>query len=102
MKEYHKLVRDKIPEIISEAGSIPSTHVANDDEYRAKLYEKLVEESKEVIQSPSIDEIADVWEVMLAICKLEGWSLDEVEKVRVAKADERGAFNQRIILDSVS
>lgn len=101
MKEYNKLVRDRIPDIIREKGSAPSTHIAQEGEYRQKLYEKLSEEVNELTDSPSVEEAADLWEVFLAICALEGWSQEELEKVRVIKANERGAFAKRIILDAV-
>lgn len=101
MKEYHKLVRDKIPDIIREKGSVASTHIASDDEYRTKLYQKLAEEVVELTEEPSLEEAADLWEVFLAICKLEGWFPANLEKVRLAKARERGAFEKRVILDSV-
>lgn len=102
MKKYNKLVRDLIPNIIRQNGSVPVTHIAADEEYRIKLYEKLREEVVEVIEKPSVEELADLQEVFFAICTLEGWSLDQIERVRVSKRKERGAFSDRVILDSTS
>lgn len=96
---YNKLVRDLIPEYIISKGATPITHIATEDEYRTKLYEKLQEEAKELAEKPSIEELADLQEVILAIYALEGWTTDEVESKRVIKATERGAFEKRIILE---
>ena len=40
-------------------------------------------------------------EVMYAIAVARGYSAEELEKVRAEKAAERGAFNDRIFLESV-
>ena len=44
-REYDKLVRDKIPEIIRETGERPIVHVADDAEYADRLADKLDEET---------------------------------------------------------
>jgi len=99
--ERRKLIRDKIPQIIQETGKIPETHVANDFEYEQALREKLVEEANEFRESGNIEELADLLEVIYAICKNQGKGIEEVETLRKAKAAERGTFTQRIMLDDV-
>ena len=101
MANNPKLVRDKIPEIIAHEGNVPTVHTASDEEYRSELYKKLNEEVREVTEVPSLEEAADLYEVLLAICTLEGWTLAELEAKRFAKCQERGGFTQRIILESV-
>lgn len=96
-----KLVRDKIPSIIENNGEKPIFHIADEEEYASKLLEKLGEECGEFSESLSIEELADVFEVLYAICNLKGVSLDELEEVRSEKADARGEFGERIILDGV-
>lgn len=41
---YNKLVRDKIPEIISDNGEKPIVRILNDTEYKEALEKKLYEE----------------------------------------------------------
>jgi len=97
-----KLVRDKIPELISKDGRQPHTHIADDAEYWTALKDKLTEEVREFLQSDSPEELADILEVVHAICDFKGLDFDELERLRIKKASERGGFGQRIILDKIS
>ncbi|MEK7570292.1 MAG: nucleoside triphosphate pyrophosphohydrolase [Patescibacteria group bacterium] len=99
MTIYNKLVRDKIPEIIAAKGGSAKTHVASAEEYEAKLLEKLQEEVKEFIADKSPEELADIEEVLSAIYAHFGFSREEIEAIRQKKAQERGGFTKRIILE---
>lgn len=99
MTEYNKLVRDGIPEIIKNAGKEPITHTAEEGEYESALVNKLQEEVAEFLKNPSVEEAADVLEVIRAICELKGIDISDLENVRKKKADERGVFDKKIILD---
>ena len=101
-KIYDKLVRDKIPEIIMNSGKACSTEVLDDERYIELLDQKLFEEMLEYHQDKSIEELADIVEVIYAIVKFRGLSVEEFEKIRVSKADERGGFEQKILLKSVT
>lgn len=98
---YNKLVRDKIPEIITSAGKQAVTRVLRDEEYLAELDRKLTEECAEYQADKSIEEMADVLEVLYAIAAARGYSIEELEQVRAAKADKRGGFAKRIFLQKV-
>jgi len=98
---YKKLVRDKIPEIIQKDNKIPVTHIASEEEYFIKLKEKLLEEVKEFIEASNEEEMADVLEVLNAIYDLKNWKEEEIENLRKKKAEERGAFKKKFILDEV-
>ena len=97
--KYNKLVRDKIPEIIKRKGSIPITHIASDDEYWQKLKEKLQEEIDEFMKDSNEEELADILEVVYAICDYMKIDKKELELLRKKKAEERGGFKDKIILD---
>jgi predicted house-cleaning noncanonical NTP pyrophosphatase (MazG superfamily) len=96
---HDKLVRDNIPDIIKKKGSTPVTHVADDIEYREKLYKKLTEEIDEFLESDNHEELADILEVIYAIRDLKGISETELETIRKKKFKDRGGFKDRIILD---
>jgi len=97
--KYNKLVRDKIPEYIKSKGGKPITHIADDGEYWQKLEEKMQEEVNEFIQAENIEEMADVLEVIDAIIEFKKFDKNELQKVKNKKADERGKFKDKIILE---
>jgi len=100
--KYNKLVRDRIPEIIKEKGSIAIIHIANDEEYWQKLQEKLGEEYQEFLKEPSIEELADILEVIYAICDYKKIKRTDLEQTRLEKAKKRGAFTKKIVLDETN
>jgi len=97
--EYNKLVRDKIPEIIKKDNKESVIHIAGKQEYFKALIQKLNEEVKEFIENPSQEEMADILEVIDAICEFEEFKRDEINKIKNKKKEERGGFGKRIILD---
>lgn len=101
MKVYNKLVRDKIPGIIEADGETCKTHILSDDEYLTALEAKLNEEVVEYQIDKNLEEMADVLEVLRAICVARGYSLEELEALRAKKADERGGFAEKIFLEFV-
>ena len=96
-----KLVRDRIPEIIKHAGENPVTHKASDEEYWTRLQDKLQEEVKEFLENSSKEELTDVLEVLYAICDFKQWDRSIIESLRQEKANQRGGFKERIILDRI-
>jgi len=93
-----KLIRDKIPEIAKAKGEVMKVHLASDEEFARLLIAKLVEEAAEFRLKPSVEELADVLEVVRAL-SLQFGGMSEVEKAREKKADERGVFSKKIILE---
>ena len=99
MKVYRKLVRDKIPEIIEADGKVPVTKKLDDAEFRKELNKKLLEEVREYIEDSNVEELADIVEVIYGILDSMHVSREEFEKIRIAKAEKRGAFKDRIFLE---
>ena len=96
---YDKLVRDRIIDIIETKGGQATWHVATDEEYRQKLREKLREEVSEFFENPSQEEMADVFEVITAVLKEQGWALEDIVALQKKKRGERGGFERRLILE---
>ena len=100
---FNKLVRDNIPDIIASNGEKSVTRILTDEEYEVALYKKLLEETNEVISSKSsgetLEELADVLEILMAIAKLNGKTLDDVLKIAAQKKLKRGGFEKRIFLE---
>ena len=93
---YNKLVRDKIPEWLKGKNIPFEERIANDDEYKEELIKKIGEESAEFLADKSVEELADLQEVINALKKLPEYS--NLEEVRQAKYIDKGGFEKKIIL----
>ena len=98
---YNKLVRDKIPEIIEKDGREAVYHVLQEVDFIAELDKKLNEEVKEYQKDKSLEEIADILEVLYAICKARGYTVEELDAKCKEKSEERGAFDKKLYLEYV-
>ncbi len=106
MKIFNKLARDNIPDIIKSNNEISEIRILSADEYTKELNRKLLEEANEVVSAKTDEEIkeelADLYEVMLAKVKLINSDMKEIEEIATSKRNKRGAFNKRIFLVSTS
>ncbi|WP_429860417.1 phosphoribosyl-ATP pyrophosphohydrolase [Brevibacillus reuszeri] len=101
---YNKLVRDKIPQIIEDKGKHCEVKVLNHNEYldtlRVKLQEEL-DEYKTASEEEDVAELADLVEVVYTILKHKGVSIEQFERVRLKKREERGGFDEKLLLVKV-
>jgi hypothetical protein len=58
----------------------------------------MLEEVNEFIDDPSLDEAADIYEVFLTFIKNWGFELTDVIKQADTKREERGGFEERVVL----
>lgn len=98
---YYKLVRDNIPNEINKSGGKCSYKILNDEEYKNELDKKLQEESNEFIECHSVEEMADLLEVIECQIKTFNINIDEVKKAREKKAKAKGGFKNKIYLEYV-
>ena len=101
VRTVNKLVRDKVPGIIMDNGEMPSFRILDDDEFLEALNNKLTEEVEEYQRSKSLEELADILQVICTISEIIGSGKRELEYLKDEKAAERGAFKSQIFLESV-
>ena len=99
--EYNKLIRDRIPEIIEKDGKTAIVEKAQGGELLRLLNEKLSEELAEYKESESIEELADLVEVVYGILNHKEISIEEFEKIRHEKNEKRGGFKEGLVLIKV-
>ena len=96
-KQINKLVRDNIPSLCKN----PEIKILDEVEYAAALKRKLKEEVEEYLQDNTVEELADIIEVVEALAENQGSSLREVMELKLRKQSKNGAFKKRIFLISV-
>jgi predicted house-cleaning noncanonical NTP pyrophosphatase (MazG superfamily) len=100
-QEHNKLIRDRIPEIIRQAGRECEIKTMSQSEYYQALLNKLVEEAKEAAQANSdnlVEELADIYEVIDAI--LINSNIDKylVLAKQEQKRQDKGGFTKKLRL----
>lgn len=97
-----KLVRDKIVSIIKKSGRNPEYKVMNDLEYENALKDKLIEESIEIKESKSkeelLSELADLQEVVDTLSKYNKFTKRDIKKKQKEKNRRNGSFKKKIML----
>ncbi len=96
MLEMGKLVRDNIPQIIRDSGKEPVIKILSDEDYLFELDKKLNEEIFEYQSDKSLEELADIVEVIYAICDARGYSIEELMNLKEKKKLSRGGFEKKI------
>jgi len=99
---YNKLIRDKIPEIIKDAGWTPIVKVLNKKQYLTALKKKVLEEAEELIKARSkediTNEIVDIQELLDALASEIGLTKSEIKNQQKVKNKKRGVFRKRLFL----
>lgn len=100
-KEYNKLVRDRIPEILNAQKIQFSVETMPKDEYRQALRQKLIEEAQEVAEADDANiaaELADLWEVIDATLVAYGIQRAHVLSCQMQRRSDRGSFTKKLRL----
>lgn len=100
---YHKLVRDKIPEIIEKAGKKYSMRILSLEELKKESLLKIKEEYEELekAQTPQEqkEELADLFEIIDAFMDAHQFSKEEIQQIREKKKEKRGGFELGLFLE---
>jgi predicted house-cleaning noncanonical NTP pyrophosphatase (MazG superfamily) len=101
-QKFQKLVRDRIPVQIRRRGERVETLKLPTDELMDVLKTKVVEEALEVLGATSVEalraEMADVYEVLRALCRAIKQPMNRLEKDAARKRRKLGGFGTGIIL----
>ncbi len=105
MPIYNKLVRDGILEIIKENGKEFNSRILLPHEHLIEIKKKLYEEVKEFelaeTKEDSIEELADVLELLHSALKSYNIDFEYLDSIRVKKKEKRGGFDKGIYLIDV-
>lgn len=96
-----KLVRDKIPEIIARDvnnGKSVLVKILDDVDYENELERKLDEEVAEYHEDGTMDELVDIFEVVIALAKHAGVTYNDLYTKVLDKRRTRGSFDNRYFL----
>jgi len=101
-KVYNKLIRDKIPEIIEDAGEKPKIKTLNQKDFVKELKKKVVEEAHELQKAKNkkdvLNELVDIQELIDALRKVHKVSLNKLINTQQEKNKKRGSFRKRLYL----
>jgi len=95
---YNKAIRDKIPEIIKKSGKTGIFRQLTNEEFLSELEKKLNEEIQEYFLNRSIEEFADMIEIIYRIIELRNIDKEEFEKIRIEKMRKNGGFTKNLFL----
>ena len=75
--------------------------IEHEIEIKRKLVEELTEYQETTNNEDAIEELADLLELIYAVLPLHGSSMEDLEKVRLAKREKRGGFEKGYFLIEV-
>ncbi len=100
-QKHNKLIRDRIPEIIHQAGQECEIKTMSQSEYYQALLNKLVEEAQEAAAAKPdnlVEELADIYEVIDAILNNLDIDKDVVLGKQEQKRQNKGGFTKKLRL----
>lgn len=99
VRNYDKLIRSKILKQLEDKGIKYGFRVVDTEGHRAALRQKLVEEAQEFQKDPSLEEMADVLQVVLTLAKEYGYTAQKLEEKRLEKLKKNGSLVLPVILE---
>jgi predicted house-cleaning noncanonical NTP pyrophosphatase (MazG superfamily) len=101
-QQFIKLVRDQIPELIKSGGESVSANRVDSDELLGLLKQKMMEETDELVKAQNSDsmleELADLYEVIMGILSSLGYDVTNLEDKAQEKRARRGGFQEGWVL----
>ena len=105
MTQLNKLVRDKVPSLVTKDGGSYTLKLLSPLEHQHEITKKLHEEIKEyeiaTTKAEAIEELADITELIYAALKLHDVPIEQFEALRLAKRKQKGGFEKGIFLHEI-
>jgi len=102
VESFGKLVRDRVPDKVIVGGESVEVRTLKGEELIAALKSKVLEEALEVFGAAGrgalIEELADLEEVIGALCSRLSIDAREIREIRAKKNEQRGAFEEGYVL----
>jgi predicted house-cleaning noncanonical NTP pyrophosphatase (MazG superfamily) len=99
---YNKLVMDKIPQRIKDAGGKFSTKKLSNQDFKTELLKKVGEESDGVVGAKGRDEIisemGDILDVLVEVKKNFKISEAEIRSAQKTAFEKKGGFQKKLFL----
>ncbi len=100
-----RLVRDRIPELVEQAGHDVKFRQLTADEKPRFLKQKIATEAKELLEADigrEKEEVSDLLEAMEAFITARGLERDDLRRVKEHKRKQRGGFERCFVVESTS
>ena len=106
MKPLNKLVRDKVPSLVTKDGGSYTLQLLSPLEHQTEITKKLLEEVQEYSEAQTkdkaLEELVDIVELVHAALKLHSVSPEDFENMRLTKKKLKGGFEKGIYLNTIS
>jgi predicted house-cleaning noncanonical NTP pyrophosphatase (MazG superfamily) len=99
--EYNKLVRDKVPEIIRASGRTCEYKILGKSEIKNALKDKLLEKAQVFMNSPSEDELSDIYELLDTIVEEFEYEPLHIDYLKIQNKENKGTYAEKMFLISV-
>jgi len=103
-----KLVRDGLPEIFEKLGHTAELRYLQGDELQLALQAKIIEEAKELplpgsaSKNSELSELGDILQALQDTMAARGFTMEDIEKARLAKYAEKGGFELGTYVETVA
>lgn len=105
MTQLNKLVRDKVPSLVTKDGGSYSLKLLSPLEHQHEITKKLHEEISEydgaTSKDAALEELVDIVELIHAALKLHDVSVEEFDALRQQKRKHKGGFDKGIFLHEI-
>ncbi|MEF9991367.1 MAG: nucleoside triphosphate pyrophosphohydrolase [Romboutsia sp.] len=101
MEECKKLVRDNVPSIIENNGQKCDIDTLKDEYALEYLYIRLHENIFNLLDTESVDELADILEVVFSIGEKYGYTPEDIINKKEEIKSQYGVFEKNIFLKKI-